>query len=887
MRLPFTALALLVWAPLLPAATQAARVPASPVDLATYLPEGAVYSAAIPRPDAVLGTTVGEWHARHDQVLAYCDALAAASPRVRLEPYGRTHEHRRLTLALITSPANHARLEALREAHVQAVLSGAAADPGPEVVWLGYGVHGNEPSATNAALVVLHHLAALDSAEHSAFLEDTIVVVDPCLNPDGHDRFAHWANVHRGQQLVANAAHREHREVWPGGRTNHYWFDLNRDWLPLVHPESRGRIAAFRRWMPCVVTDYHEMGTEASYFFQPGIPSRVNPITPPRNQELTARIADFHAAALDRIGSVFYTGESFDDFYYGKGSTYPDIQGAVGILFEQASARGHLQENSYGPLSFVQAIRNQVTTSLSTLAAVNALRADLSAYQRESFRSAREEARAYPHAAFVFGAPEDRTRTWALGELLHAHGVEVHELATGVEVEGSRFEPGAALIVALDQPQFRLLRAAFERRTSWDDNSFYDVSAWTLPLAYGLPYGALEALGERLGAAWSPPAPAQHAAPLAADPPGPDGSDRSRQPVAWAFPWEDAAASQALVELLSAGAEVRMASEGLTARTASGPVALPRGALVVLPGRARPGAPDRAALEAAVARLTALGLPLVALTTGLTDSGPDLGSSALHPVRLPRPLVVVGSGVSAYEAGEVWHELDLRLGLTVALVERDALAEIDLSAFTHLCLVTGATGGFSEATWTKLRAWIRSGGVLLASRGAAEPTARELLANAAPQSAAPPDPTGAAPYGEYERRRAEARIAGAIFDVALDLTHPLSVGFTRPSVPVFRSSEALLPSAVDPFVTFGRYTAAPLLAGYCSAANAACLAGSPALRAERLGQGAVVCFADDLLFRGMWHGARKLYANALFFSGALERTGRIEGDDASATSSEH
>ncbi len=878
----------------LSAAQAPAIVAAQAVDLATYLPEGATYDPAVPRPEAVLGTTVGEWHARHDQVSAYCDAVALASPRVRLETYGRTHGQRRLTLAVVTSAENHARLEALREAHVSAVISGAETDAGPEVVWLSYGVHGNEPSATNAALVVLYHLAALDTPEHRAFLADTIVVIDPCLNPDGHDRFAHWANMHRGRQLVAAASHREHREAWPGGRTNHYWFDLNRDWLPLVHPESRGRIAAFRRWMPCVITDYHEMGTEASYFFQPGIPTRVNPITPAQNQELTARIAEFHAAALDRIGSVYYTGESFDDFYYGKGSTYPDIQGAVGILFEQASARGHLQENSYGPLPFVDAIRNQVTTSLSTLAAVAALRTELSDFQRGSFRTAREEARAYPHAGFVFGAPEDPSRTAALGALLHAHGVRVHGLAAPVEAEGVAFTPGAALVVPVDQPQFRLLRAAFERRTSWEDNSFYDVSAWTLPLAYGLPFGGLSELGDSLGSEWTPaarPAPGVAPGPSTGPATGPAAGAAPTSPVAWAIPWEDAAAAPVLVELLASGLQVRVASEALTIRTAQGPVALKRGALLVLPR----GGALRAADEAALAAVTRAGVPLFALSSGLTDTGPDVGSSALHPVRLPRPVVLVGKGVAAYEAGEVWYELDVRLGLTAALVERDLLADLELGGFTHLCLVSGATSGWTDATWSKVRTWVQGGGIVVASRGAAAPTALALLRSApAPAAAAgaaaaggpsqgaqgPPSAPPSA-YGDYERLRAQERIAGAIFEVGLDLTHPLTVGYQRPTVAVFRSSEALLPQAADPFASFGRYSAAPLLAGYCSEGNAARLAGSVALRAERLGQGAVVCFADNMLFRGMWEGTRKLFANALFFSSALQRTGPLEGLEAS------
>ena len=341
-------------------------------DAPFYLPTGITYDTSVPTPRSVLGFVVGEWHVRHDQLATYMRVVAETSDRVKIEVTGRTHEQRPLLMLTISSAENLARLEEIRQAHL--VLSDPAA-PAPDtsdmpvVINLGYSVHGNEASGSNAALLVAYYLAAATGGEIERLLDNAIILLDPSLNPDGLARFAQWANMHRGRVLMADPNHREHREGWPNGRTNHYWFDLNRDWLLAQHPESHARLEQFHRWRPNVLIDVHEMGSSSTYFFQPGVPNRKNPLTPETNVRLTEEIAGFHAEALDSLGSLYYSEETFDDFYYGKGSTYPDAHGSVGILFEQASIRGHLRSTSDGDLSFPFAIRNQLTTTLSTLSA--------------------------------------------------------------------------------------------------------------------------------------------------------------------------------------------------------------------------------------------------------------------------------------------------------------------------------------------------------------------------------------------------------------------------------------------------------------------------------------------------------------------------------------
>ncbi len=270
--------------------------------------------------------------------------LAMQSDRVIMQEYARSWENRPLFHLIITSEANHARLEQIRQEHLE--LSDPAGSGGlnmeemPVVVRLGYNVHGNESSASNASVLVAYHLAASQDPEVLDYLDRMVILIDPCLNPDGFNRHASWINMHKSQTPMPDDNSRGFREVWPGGRTNHYWFDLNRDWILLQHPESRGRVEVFHRWRPNVQTDHHEMGSSSTFFFQPGIPSRTNPYTPESTTQLTRKIGQYHAAAMDPDGSLFFTEEIFDDYYYGKGSSYPDVNGSVGILFEQAGTRG-------------------------------------------------------------------------------------------------------------------------------------------------------------------------------------------------------------------------------------------------------------------------------------------------------------------------------------------------------------------------------------------------------------------------------------------------------------------------------------------------------------------------------------------------------------------
>ncbi|MEL6923747.1 MAG: M14 family zinc carboxypeptidase, partial [Bacteroidota bacterium] len=303
-----------------------------------YFPKGAQFNPDIPSPEAFLGYPVGDFHTRHDRVVAYFETLARLSPNASFQIIGHTNEMRPQVVLTISDEENMTQLENIRQAHLNLAKAGNTEKSDHVIVLLGYNVHGNEPSSTEAAMLTAYYLLAEQSKATKNYLKTAVIHIDPVYNPDGRDRHSHWANMHRAQPLVSDPQDAEHNEAWPRGRTNHYWFDLNRDWLPLAQVESRNRVAFYHQWLPNVATDYHEMGTNATYFFEPTEHyGAENPLVPRDNYDkLNELFAGYFAKAMDQIGSLYYSGESFDNSYPGYGSTYPDMQGGLGLLFEQA-----------------------------------------------------------------------------------------------------------------------------------------------------------------------------------------------------------------------------------------------------------------------------------------------------------------------------------------------------------------------------------------------------------------------------------------------------------------------------------------------------------------------------------------------------------------------
>lgn len=838
---------------------QAQNVTSNSVTLDYYLPDSVSYDASIPTPEDVIGIIPGEWHVRHDQLLRYMRALAKASDRVAIHKFGETYEGRDLVYLTITAPANHTNIEQIREQHLKLANAEASdqlnVEDMPVVLYLGYSIHGDEPSGVNASMITAYHLSAAQGADIEQTLQNSVILLDPSYNPDGGARFAGWVNSFRSRSLNTDPNAMEHNQRWPSGRTNHYFFDLNRDWMPVQHPASRGRIATFHKWKPNVLTDHHEMGSNSTFFFQPGIPTRTHPLTPDRNQELTQAIARYHAKFLDRQERMYYSEESYDDFYYGKGSTYPDINGTIGILFEQAGSNGHAIETIHGVMSFPFTVKNHFTASLSTIAASQDLRVELLNYQRNFFQEAGQEANESEIRAYVYGMGADEGRTYELTQILARQNVEVYHLNKKVEANGYTFTPEEAFIIPVEQQQYRFIEALFERRTEFPDSLFYDVSAWTMQYAFNMPFAELEGnfSNDLMGA------------PVEGLPAFPEGEMiGGKAKYAYMFAWDEYYAPRTVNRLLKHDVLVKVAEKPFTAKTAGGLHEFDYGTILVPLAYQSVDADKIYELLKKGAQNDAL--EIYAVSTGLTPQGMDLGSESFGVLKKPEVAVIAGEGTRSYEVGQVWHLLDWRYHMTPTLLTKEQLSDEDLNRYNVMVMVAGYYGNLSKETVDKVKDWVSGGGTLVATKSAIRWAKNAGLADIEFVKEQDEDSTiTTKPYALMRRYRGAQYIGGAIFHAKLDLTHPLGYGFNNEDVPVFRNSRLFMKMAENPYATPLYYTDEPLASGYISDDNLAELKGTAAIVVSSYGRGTVITMTDNPNFRAFWFGTNKLFTNAIFF----------------------
>ena len=851
-------LALALTAMFLPASVFAQ--PQLPISIDTPVPGVDEYDASIPRPEDVIGHRIGTQHTRPAQVVDYFEAVAAASNRVTLEGHGRTYEGRRLIHAFVTAPDNHDRLQEIKSANrrlsdAPETVSDADLETMPAVALMGYSIHGDEASGTEAAILLLYHLAAGQGDAVDAALQDVVTIIDPMFNPDGQDRFADWANGNRGEAATTDPQDREHNQPWPGGRTNHYWFDLNRDWLPGQHPASQGRLGVFHEWRPQVLTDYHEMGPEATYFFQPGIPSRTNPNTPERNQRLTGEIATYHAEYLENIGSLYYTRESFDDFYYGKGSTYPDINGSIGILFEQASSRALKTETSKGVMDYAFTVRNQFMASISTMEALVEMRTDLLAHQRDFYANREEAVEDAENRAYVIDMSDRRSRAQALAQTLQRHRVRLYDLGQTVRQDGRTYRPGQAFVVPLDQEQGRFIKAAMERTSEYPDSLFYDVSTWTLPLAFGVDYSGLSetpSLGDELEAVTY------------------DGGRvvGNRSNYAYIMPWGRYYAPRALYRLQDAGVRPRVMTDPFTVNVQGGGTrSFGRGAIVIQVQQ-RGVSPD--SVHAVVRRAAEQDhVEMVAAAGGMTPDGPDLGSRGSSILPTPNIALITGTGGSsrysgsdAYDAGEVWHVLSERMHVPVSMIDMTAVGSVDLDRYDTMILAGGNFGGLPAEDVTN---WVRAGGTLITLQNATEWPIQAELVEMEEREVDFDSLLSETEYADLQNAYGAQGIGGSIFEVEVDNTHPIAYGYDD-TLPAFRVGTGFYEPTMSPGVNVGAYATPARISGYISEEQADVANGAASIEAHGVGRGNVVMFMDNPNFRAFWYGTNGLMLNAIFFS---------------------
>jgi len=813
------------------------------VDLDYYLPTDVSYNKNIPTPKSIVGHEVGEWHITHDKLVQYMYTLANTSDRITIEDRGETFEGRPLLLLTITSPNNHKNIDQIRKAHLSltdASNNNSNLNEMPAVVYQGFSIHGNEASGSNAALAVAYYLAAAQSTKIDELLENTIILFDPSYNPDGLQRFASWANIHKNKNINPDPNDREYREVWPGGRTNHYWFDLNRDWLPVQLPETQARVKTFHNWYPNILTDHHEMGTNATFFFQPGIPSRTHPLTPSKNQELTAGIAEYHAKAFNKLGSFYYSKESFDDFYYGKGSTFPDINGGIGILFEQASSRGHAQESDNGILTFPFAIRNQFTAALSTLEAAVAMRPQLLEYQQKFYKDAQKEAS--EGGAIIFGDEKDATKVYRLAEILQRHQIKFHELKEDFSKNGKSFQKGYSYVIPKNQKQYRLINAMFEKRTNFQDSLFYDISAWTFSLAFNLDYEETKST-DKLGK-------------LVSKLKMKEVTKIKNSNYAFLMEWHDYNTPKVLNKLLEKGLRVKVGLKPFTLENKDydyGTILIP----------VQNQKLDKNEIKYFLLELAQENNVIITgVSTGLTE-GIDLGSSNFKIIEPQKIALIIGDGITPYDAGEVWHLLDQRFDIQVTKLDTRTLDRVDLSRYTDIILPNNRGNTISDKSAKKIKIWVENGGSLIGYKNAGKWfNSNELLKI---KYKTKKDSAQNISFEQKDKYFGAQYIGGAIFETELDRSHPIAFGYKNSKLPVFRNSTLFVEVDKNSYNNPILYTKNPLLGGYISKKNLDKLKNTAAFKIGRLGKGKVIYFTDNTNFRGFWYGTNKLLMNAIFF----------------------
>jgi hypothetical protein len=852
---PFRSILLLAVILVLGAAPSAAQE--VPMAIDAPVPGTGSYDDAIPEPQEVIGHVIGTRHTRPGQVVRYFEAVAEASDRVVLRSHGRTYEGRRLIHAVVTSADNQQNLDAIQEANRQLAENPGSVSDGdlqdmPGVALMGYSIHGDEASGTEAAMLLLYHLAAGQGPQVQETLDNVVALVDPMFNPDGRDRFVDWVNGNRGEVATADEQDREHNQPWPGGRTNHYWFDLNRDWLPVQHPSSQGRLDYFHDWKPQLLTDFHEMGSDATYFFQPGVPGRTNPNTPQENQDLTAELATYHADYLDRIGSLYYTRETFDDFYYGKGSTYPDVNGSVGILFEQASSRALKADTRKGVMEYPFTVRNQFMTSLSTMRGMVEMRTDFLRYQRDFFAGRDDALDDVEAEGYVIGADEKRTRAQAMAQVLQRHDIEVYDLGESVEADGRTYRPGEAFYVPLDQTQGRLAHALMERTTSFTDSIFYDVSTWTLPLAYDVDHAAVESAPDR-------------GEPLGFQ--SYDGGQvvGGRSDYAYVLPWGRYFAPRAVYRLQKNGVRPRVLTEPFEARSGGQRRSFDRGAIVV---QVRQRGVSADTVHAVVQRIADRDhVNAYALSTGLTPEGPDLGSGGSEILPEPTVALLTGTGgasryggTSAYNAGEVWHLLNERFHMPVSLLDVSNVERADLSTYDVMVMAGGNYPGIADAVGE----WVEGGGTLITIEDASEWPVENDMVDLEEKTLDVDSLLQDTPYAQLGKAYGAQGIGGAIFEAEVDPTHPIAYGYDE-EVPVFRVGTTFYEPSTEPGASVATYDETPRLSGYASDERLEQAGGTASIEAHDVGAGNVVMFMDNPNFRAFWYGSNGLFLNAITF----------------------
>ena len=820
------------------------------VNLDYYLGDTSNYNQSIPTPESVIGHQVGELHVSHDKLSHYIQEVSKNSKRVKLVNRGKTYENRTSWLLIITSEQNHSRLEEIRKNHLELSNSknrSVDVTNMPIVVYQGFSVHGDEPSGTNASLPLIYHLLASNSDETKELLNDVVILLDPSLNPDGLQRFSQWANSNKNQSLNPDSNDREYNQYWPRARTNHYWFDLNRDYLPNQLIESNFKIQTYTEWLPNIMTDHHEMGTNSSFFFQPGVPERKNPLISDLNQELTKEIATYHEDALNKIGSLYYSEEDYDDFYFGKGSSYPDINGGIGILFEQGSSRGHIQESVNGILTFPFTIRNQLTAAFSTLNAAKSMRVKLLNYMKDFFD---DQVDLNPRKSenIIFGKSKDKSTVYHLADVLNSHKIEFNNISEDIVINGNKYSKDNSYIIPMNQPKRTLIKGMFDTQTKFKDSLFYDVSAWTFPLAFNVKYDYTDGLSETKIS--------KLIDDQVDDLTKPNGFVDSKSEYAYIFEPHEYYTQAAIYKILDHGLRVKTATREFSINGKK----YDYGTYMIQVQNQKLNSDKIYDLLNEISKNYSIRFE--SQPTGITD-GIDLGSDYFIIVKQPKIALIVGDGVRSYDAGEIWHLLDTRYNIPITKLDVGNLGYIDLDKYSHVIL-PDYNGNMINSN--QIEEYVNSGGNLIAYRNSIRWVSNNineiklLSYDLVAEDVA---------FDEREAFYGAQETGGAIFKSIIDKSHPINYGIESSSLPLFRNSNVYMAKDEQSFNNPILYSNNSLMSGYVSEENLSLIKKSSPFKLVRKGKGKILLMTDNTNFRAFWFGTNRILLNMLFHSNIM------------------
>ncbi len=835
------------------------------------------YNERIQSPAKFLGYELGVKYTPYAATEQYFKYLAQASDRVLLNQYGVTYQGRKLYTAVITSPTNmqyiakHRKdnLKFMDPAQTSPTEAEAQFDTKPVVINLSYSIHGNEGSTTEAAQQVAYRLAAADDDETMMVLNNSIVILYICINPDGRDRFVSWYNDVQRNVVATSPKDLEHYEPWPNGRVNHYWFDLNRDWVWLVHPESRGHIKEYQLWMPQVHVDYHEQGYNQNYFTAPGTTPR-NLLLPDNYEALTDTIGRANIAAFDKHKINYFTREAFDFFYPSYGSSYPSVMNAIGMLTEQGGIGGGtaIETNDGQVLTLRQKTFDHYLTSMATLVKVAS---DKATFNRYGYEAGRWQNSKTPIKSYVIADNGDNYVEKLIDIFLH-HKVDVthvtnlntridHDYRTG---KSGNIKLDKAYVIHTDQARHIFINSIMNPHMAIEDSVMYDMSTWAVPLAFNLEayYSntKIAANGDKVERIEK-------------------SSSFQNQEDAYAYviDWNQENAPKALGMLWAKNYRVRSLAEGFSDGTNS----FNPGSLIVLVGR---NLERRESFDSDMTNISSqAGVNIVALKSGRMMTGPDLASRLSTPLKASRIAMLIDAPFDVLTAGQIYFLFDQVCEYPIDRIRTSALKQsasgnfgsrygsVDLNDYDVLILPGGGNGLnqiFDSRTRQQLKDWISNGGTLIANQTAVDFFAKKKDYDLGYFNIMTPatDTSEQMKYLPFKDRidyMGKKRIPGAAFNVQVDTSHPLNFGVKKELYGLVYRSNGIQPSADYQTTAFFHKDAKSLLkSGYASQENIARLAGQSYSAVANVGSGKIIAFPENTQFRMFWLGPTRMMQNA-------------------------